>query len=146
MAIKEIAIGRLAARTGLAVSAIHFYETRGLVSSHRNGAGHRRFVPSDIRKLSFVKIAQELGFPLARIAEILAGLPGNRAPTRKDWTRISKNFKTDIENRIARLEKLRDNLDGCIGCGCLSLKRCALYNQDDKAAADGPGARFLVLR
>ena len=144
MAVKEISVGALARRTGLAISAIHFYETRGLVKPQRTGAGHRRYQRSDIRKLSFVKIAQELGFPLSDIVAQLSVLPDNRAPTRADWTRISKSFRRDIDARIERLTLLRDKLDGCIGCGCLSLRRCALYNPGDRAARSGPGARFLV--
>jgi MerR family redox-sensitive transcriptional activator SoxR len=143
MNIKELAIGDLARRTGLAVSAIHYYETCGLVSPQRTASGHRRYRRSDIRKLSFVKIAQELGFSLSDIAFQLALLPDKRAPTRSDWKRISKSFRNDIDLRIERLVRLRDNLDDCIGCGCLSLKRCALYNPDDKARQLGTGARYL---
>ena len=139
-----LTIGDLSARTGVAVSAIRFYEERGLVTPHRTAAGHRRYLRSDIRRISFVKIAQELGFPLARITTQLARLPQNRTPTRADWTRISRGFREDIDERIAGLTRLRDTLDGCIGCGCLSLKRCALYNKRDWAGEDGPGPRFLM--
>ncbi len=144
MRSKQFTVGAIASRTGLAVSAIHFYETCGLVSPTRTSAGHRRYHRADIRKLSFVKIAQELGFPLAEIASHMARLPENRAPNKADWSRISKGFRKDIDLRIERLQRLRDKLDGCIGCGCLSLRHCALYNQDDKARQAGPGARYLV--
>lgn len=140
----ELTIGDLARRTGLAVSAIRFYETHGLVAPLRTGAGHRRYRRADIRRLSFVKIAQELGFPLAEIAAELARLPANRAPTRADWTRIGRSFRRRIDARIARLTRLGDTLDGCIGCGCLSLQRCRLYNPGDEAGERGPGPRYLM--
>ncbi len=139
-----LTIGDLADRTGLAVSAIRFYETKGLVSPLRNAGGHRRYDRSDIRKLSFVMIAQELGFPLSRIATLLGTLPDGRPPTRSDWTRMSKEFRTEIDDRIAGLERLRDTLDGCIGCGCLSLDRCALHNPADQARKKGAGPRYLM--
>ncbi|MEO0914029.1 MAG: redox-sensitive transcriptional activator SoxR, partial [Pseudomonadota bacterium] len=116
-----LAIGELAERTGLSVSAIRFYETKGLVAPLRNTGGHRRYDRADIRKLSFVRITQELGFPLAEIAAHMAHLPQGRAPTKADWARISKTLRRDLEHRIHRLTRLRDTLDGCIGCGCLSL-------------------------
>lgn len=144
MPANELTVGEVSARTGLAVSAIHFYEERGFVAPERTRAGHRRYQRADIRKLSFVKIAQELGFSLSQIAKKLDRLPHNRAPTKADWTRISKSFRADIDERIERLNMLRDKLDGCIGCGCLSLRSCALYNRRDEAANDGPGARFLM--
>ena len=139
-----LSIGELAARTGLAVSAIRFYETHGLVTPFRNAGGHRRYARADLRRLSFAMIAQRLGFPLATIATHLAALPADRAPTRADWTRISTRFRAELDARIAALERLRDNLDGCIGCGCLSLDRCAIWNPQDKAAALGPGPRHLM--
>lgn len=144
MVAREISIGMLARRTGLAVSAIRYYETLGLVRPHRNKGGQRRYSRADIRRLSFVMISQKLGFPLARIGELLAELPDGRAPTARDWARISGHFRTDLEARIAELESLRDRLDGCIGCGCLSLKKCALYNRDDVARRQGPGPRYLL--
>ncbi len=140
---QSLAIGELADRTGLAVSAIRFYETHGIVKPLRNKGGHRRYGRSDIRRLSFVMAAQNLGFPLGEIAEHLHGLPDHKAPTKADWTRISKTFRVQIDARIAALEELRDKLDGCIGCGCLSLKSCALYNPKDVKAKEGPGPRNL---
>ena len=139
-----LTIGDLSGRTGLAVSAIRFYETHGLVTPLRNAAGHRRYDRADIRKLSFVLIAQQLGFPLARIATHLTALPADKAPDRADWARISTAFRAEIDTRISALTDLRDKLDGCIGCGCLSLDRCALYNPADRAAAKGTGPRYLL--
>ncbi len=139
-----LTIGDLATRTGLAVSAIRFYETHGIVHPVRNAGGHRRYARADIRRLSFVMAAQKFGFPLAEIAAHMAHLPAHKAPTKADWGRISKHFRREIDNRIAALETLRDRLDGCIGCGCLSLKSCALYNPNDTLAKDGPGPRNLL--
>ena len=139
-----LTIGDLARRTGLAVSAIRFYETHGIVYPVRNAGGHRRYGRADIRRLSFVMAAQRLGFALHDIAEHMAHLPQHKAPTKADWTRISKRFRRDIDARIAALETLRDTLDGCIGCGCLSLKSCALYNPADTLAQEGPGPRKLM--
>lgn len=138
-----LTIGDLAARTGLSVSAIRFYEGKGLVHPIRNAGNQRRFLRADIRRLSFVLIAQQLGFTVRQIAAELAALPKDRAPTLADWRRSSAKFLTEIERRIASLERLRHNLDGCIGCGCLSLEKCALYNPGDEAAALGPGPRVL---
>ncbi len=139
-----LTIGDLAARTGLAVSAIRFYETHGIVAPLRNTGGHRRYGRSDIRRLSFTMIAQRLGFSLADIATHLKALPAHRAPDRDDWARISTGFRDIIDQRITALTALRNGLDACIGCGCLSLDRCALYNPADRAAAKGPGPRYLL--
>lgn len=139
-----LTIGNLARRTGLAVSAIRFYEDKGLIAPVRNASGHRRYDRSDIRRLSFILIAQELGFPLARIAEALASLPEARTPTKADWERLSRRFRTDLDARIDRLTRLRDTLTGCIGCGCLSLKACKLWNPGDELGKMGPGPRKLL--
>jgi len=139
-----LTIGELATRTGLAVSAIRFYETHGIVRPLRNTGGHRRYARSDLRRLSFAMIAQRLGFPLAEISALMADLPAHRAPDLHDWQRISLGFRHRLNARIADLERLRDNLDGCIGCGCLSLDRCKLYNPGDRRAAEGPGPRSLI--
>ncbi|GAB1478330.1 redox-sensitive transcriptional activator SoxR [Paracoccaceae bacterium] len=141
---RGLSIGDLAARTGLSVPAIRHYETLGLLAPLRNAGGHRRYDRSDIRRLSFVRIAQGLGFPLAELAQVLAGLPQGRPPSREDWARIGSGFRTQIDARIAALEGLRDKLDSCIGCGCLSLDKCALWNPGDVAARHGPGARWLM--
>ncbi|MCK8464133.1 redox-sensitive transcriptional activator SoxR [Aliiroseovarius sp. S1339] len=140
----EISIGTLANRTGLAVSAIRYYETQGLVAPERNAGGQRRFLRSDIRRLSFVMIAQKFGFTLDHIREVLSRLPQGRTPTAKDWTDISQDFRAELDEQIEALTRLRNKLDGCIGCGCLSLDRCALYNPDDVAAEKGAGPRYLM--
>ncbi|MGP1282047.1 MAG: redox-sensitive transcriptional activator SoxR [Parasphingopyxis sp.] len=139
-----LSIGDLAARTGLSVSAIRFYEEKGLVHPLRSRGGQRRFLRSDIRRLSFVLIAQQLGLSIGEIEAQLAKLPQGRAPTQRDWTRISKAIRGTIDARIAELERTRDRLDGCIGCGCLSLKKCRLYNPEDRAGIRGPGPRHLI--
>lgn len=140
----QLPIGEVARRTGLAVSAIRFYEGEGLVAPIRDTGGRRHFPRSDIRRLSFIRILQGFGFTLGRIREVLAGLPENRTPTPADWSAIADGLRTDLDQRIAALVKMRDDLDGCIGCGCLSLERCALYNPLDRAAAKGSGARYLM--
>lgn len=141
---REISIGQLARRTGLAVSAIRYYEAEGLVHPARNAGGQRRFLRSDIRRLSFVMIAQQFGFSLARIREALDGLPEQRTPNAADWARLSAGFREELDSRIETLTRLRENLDGCIGCGCLSLEKCKLYNPDDRAAKTGAGPRYVL--
>ena len=138
-----LTIGDLARRTGLSVSAIRYYEARGLVAPIRSGGNQRRFLRSDIRRLSFVLIAQSMGLSLTDIESELAQLPHGRNPNARDWARISTGLRTAIDAKIRVLEKTRDDLTGCIGCGCLSLKRCRLYNPQDSAAAGGPGPRVL---
>jgi MerR family transcriptional regulator, redox-sensitive transcriptional activator SoxR len=138
-------IGELAARTGVAVSAVRFYEGKGIVHPIRTSGNQRRFPRSDIRRISFALIAQQLGLTLPQIAEELGKLPEGRTPTSADWARISRGIRARIEVQIARLQRTLDDLDGCIGCGCLSLKRCALYNPDDRAAANGAGPRFILV-
>jgi len=140
----NLSIGQLAERTGLAVSAIRYYETQGLVHPERNAGGQRRYLRSDIRRLSFVQIAQQFGFTIGQIREQFAALPDGRTPTKQDWTRISRGFRDELDQRIETLTKLRNNLDGCIGCGCLSLRKCALYNPQDRAAKNGVGPRYLM--
>ena len=140
----EFSIGKLASRTGLSVSAIRFYEARGLITPERNAGGQRRFAAADIRRLSFIMITQQLDFSLGEIKDMLAGLPAARTPTQRDWAKISKRLQARINERITRLEQMRENLTGCIGCGCLSLKRCALYNPGDIAADKGAGPRYLM--
>lgn len=140
----NISIGQLADRTGLSVSAIRYYETEGLVKSERSSGGQRRFLRSDIRRLSFVKIAQQVGFTIDQIREQLNALPDGRTPTKKDWTRMSRGFRSLLDEKIDALTKMRDQLDGCIGCGCLSLAKCKLYNPDDRAYMKGAGPRYLM--
>ena len=137
-------IGKVADRTGISVSAIRFYEDKGLITSERNQGGQRIFEASDVRRISFIIIAQKLGFSLADIAKQLEALPNSRTPSKTDWSKISQNFRKDIDQRIDGLIRLRDKLDGCIGCGCLSLKVCKIYNENDKAGQKGSGARYLI--
>ena len=137
-------IGDLARRTGLSVSAIRFYERKGLVQSIRTGGNQRRFLRSDLRRLSFILIAQKLGLALSEIEEELAKLPQGRNPTARDWRKISRSIRAQLDAKIALLERTRDRLDGCIGCGCLSLKNCQLYNKDDIAGARGSGPRHIL--
>lgn len=139
-----LTIGALAARTGLAASAIRYYEAQGLIKPWRNAGGQRRFERADLRRLSFVMIAQQFGFTLPQIRAELDRLPGGRTPTKADWAKISKGFREALEEKIETLTLLRDRLDSCIGCGCLSLPSCALYNPVDKAARSGPGPRYLM--
>lgn len=140
----NLSIGQLADRTGLAVSAIRYYESQGLVASVRNKGGQRRFLRSDIRRLSFVMIAQRFGFTIGQIRAQLQTLPQERTPTKKDWARISRGFRKELDAKIDTLCQLRDQLDGCIGCGCLSLRKCSLYNPDDRARRHGTGPRYLM--
>jgi MerR family redox-sensitive transcriptional activator SoxR len=145
MAVSDgLSIGALAGRTGLAVSAIRYYESQGLIRPWRNAGGQRRFQRADLRRLSFVIIAQKFGFTLPEIRDLLDRLPGSRTPTPRDWAAISVAFGTRLDQRIQTLQTLRDNLDGCIGCGCLSMPKCALYNPDDRAQAKGSGPRYLM--
>ena len=144
VATEGLSIGEIGARTGLAVSAIRYYEDQGLVAPWRNASGRRRFQRADIRRLSFIMVAQQFGFTLSQIKAELDRLPRHRAPTKADWARISTTFREGLEARIARLEKLRDTLDGCIGCGCLSLEACALHNPADQAHGHGAGPRYLM--
>ena len=139
-----IAIGEMARRTGLSVSAIRFYEEKGLIEPLRTSGNQRRFLRSDIRRLSFILIAQELGLALSEIERELSRLPHGRTPTARDWKAISKSIRDALDTKIAQLERTRDRLDGCIGCGCLSLSHCAIYNKDDHLAEQGPGPRQVL--
>ena len=139
-----ITIGQLAARTGVAVSAIRFYEEKGLLQSLRTGGNQRRFLRSDIRRVSFILIAQKLGLALAEIEAQLAALPQGRAPTLSDWQGISRRMRFEIDQRINLLSRTRNQLDQCIGCGCLSLQKCQLYNKDDRQGANGSGPRAIL--
>ena len=141
-----LSIGELAERTGLTVSAIRFYEAQGLISPRRSPGGQRRFLRSDIRRLSFILIVQQLGYTVEQIRERLKSLPEGRTPNQADWTAISRSLRRELDARIDIITELRRNLDRCIGCGCLSLRRCALYNPQDKARSDGPGPNFVIKR
>ena len=139
-----LTIGELARRTGLSVSAIRFYEARGLVRALRTSGNQRRFHRSDIRRLSFALIVQKLGFSLGEIETALSALPQGRAPTKADWAAMAETIRESLEARILMLERTRDLLDGCIGCGCLSLANCSLYNPQDHAGEAGPGPRYVI--
>jgi len=139
-----LSIGVVAERTGLAVSAVRFYEEQGLVAAERSSSGHRRFRKSSIRRLSFIRICQKLGYSLEDIRFHLDQLPAGRTPTESDWSRLAESFRSEIDQRIAGLELLREKVDGCIGCGCLSLDSCGIWNADDGAAMLGSGPRWLL--
>ena len=139
-----LTIGEVARRSGVAASALRFYEERGLIGSERAGSGHRRYPRSVLRRIAFVVFAQRVGPTLEEIGAELAKLPPDRAPTRRDWSRLSSAWTARIDGRIAELERLKAGLTECIGCGCLSLERCKLANPGDRAARDGPGPRYWV--
>lgn len=139
-----LTISEVAKRSGVAASALRFYEDRDLISSERAGAGHRRYPRSVLRRIAFIVFAQRVGLTLAEIAEELSKLPPDRAPNRRDWSRLSAGWTSRIDERIAELERLRAGLTECIGCGCLSLSRCKLANPGDRAAGSGPGPRYWV--
>jgi MerR family redox-sensitive transcriptional activator SoxR len=139
-----LSIGAIAKRTGTSVSAIRFYESESLVPSVRSASGHRFFHRSAIRRVSFILIAQNLGYTLSQIAEVLKSLPEQRTPTKADWDKLGRVFSRDIEHRIDQLTVLKESLSACIGCGCLSLKSCRLYNPEDRAVERGSGPRYLL--
>jgi len=139
-----LSIGDVAKRAGTKVSAIRFYADEGLLPAVRSSSGHRVFARATIRRVSFILIAQNLGYSLKQIREALDSLPENRTPTKADWTRLSRKFSKEIEQHIERLKTLQSKLDGCIGCGCLSLNSCRLYNPNDSAAEFGMGPRYLL--
>jgi MerR family redox-sensitive transcriptional activator SoxR len=140
-----LSVGEVARRSGVAVSTLHFYEARGLIGSLRTEGNQRRYPRGVLRRVAFIRVAQRVGIPLGEIAEALATLPAGRAPDRDDWARLSAGWRAELDQRIAQLKKLRDTLDDCIGCGCLSLDRCSLRNPCDKLSARGPGARRLIV-
>ena len=142
-AAKVLSVGEVAARSGVAVSAIHFYERKGLISPWRSGGNQRRYERSTLRRIAIIKVAQRLGISLAEIRSRLATLPADRTPNKADWARLAADWRAELDDRIARLVRLRDRLDGCIGCGCLSVADCPLRNPDDRLAAGGPGAHYL---
>lgn len=139
----ELTVGQVAARAGVAVSTLHFYESKGLIHSWRNAGNQRRYPREVLRRVAVIKVAQRTGIPLAEIQAALSSLPENRTPTAADWKRLSARWRDALDARINSLVRLRDQLDGCIGCGCLSLKACPLRNPWDELADEGPGARLL---
>jgi MerR family redox-sensitive transcriptional activator SoxR len=141
---REFSVGEVARRSGVAVSTLHFYETKGLIRSERTGGNQRRYGGDVLRRVAIIKVAQEVGISLAEIGTTLASLPEGRTPDRKDWSLLSKRWRDDLDRRIRKLEALRDGLDDCIGCGCLSIDKCRLRNPDDRLGEEGPGARRLA--
>jgi MerR family transcriptional regulator, redox-sensitive transcriptional activator SoxR len=139
-----LSIGEVSRRSGVASSALRFYEERGLIDSERAGSGHRRYPRPTLRRIAFIVFAQRIGLSLQEIGAELAKLPPDRAPSRRDWSRLSRTWSTRIDQRIAELERLKAGLEGCIGCGCLSLDRCKLSNPEDRAARLGPGPRYWI--
>jgi MerR family redox-sensitive transcriptional activator SoxR len=139
-----LTIGEVSRRSGVASSALRFYEQQGLIESERAGSGHRRYPRSVLRRIAFIVFAQRVGLKLDEIGEELAKLPADRAPTRRDWSRLSSTWSSRIDQRIAELERLKAGLTECIGCGCLSLDRCQLANPGDRAASRGPGPRYWM--
>lgn len=137
-------IGTVSQRSGVAPSALRFYEAQGLIWSTRNTGNQRRFERSMLRRIAFIRSAQRVGLSLDEVRAALDTLPSNRTPTKSDWERLSRTWRRRLDDQIAELERLRDSLASCIGCGCLSLKRCALSNPDDALAAEGPGAHYLI--
>jgi MerR family redox-sensitive transcriptional activator SoxR len=142
--METLSIGEVAERTGVSVSALRFYEREKLVSARRSDGGQRLYARDVLRRVSFVRIAQQVGLSLEEIRTSLATLPDDRTPTKSDWARLSAAWRPRLNDQIAALTRLRDNLTSCIGCGCLSLKACALYNPGDAAASFGSGPRYLI--
>ncbi|KKB06816.1 MerR family transcriptional regulator [Devosia geojensis] len=142
----ELTVGELAARSGVAISTLHFYEAKGLLSSHRTLGDQRRYERSMLRRVAVIRVAQELGLSLAEIAAAFATLPDNRTPNHLDWIKLSARWRKDLDRRIAQMKKLRDGLTDCIGCGCLSLVTCPLRNPGDRLGKEGPGPRRLMVR
>jgi MerR family redox-sensitive transcriptional activator SoxR len=143
MPVANLTIGELSARSGVATSALRYYESQGLIQAERTSGNQRRYRRATLRRVAFIRSAQRVGLSLDEIAEALATLPEGRTPTKADWSRLSRDWRPRIDAQIERLERLRAKLDGCIGCGCLSLRTCSLNNPDDEVAARGPGAVYL---
>ena len=137
-----LTVGQLAARSGVSISALHFYERKGLLAAERDDRNQRRYRRDALRRVTFIRVAQRVGIPLTEIREALDSLPAQRTPTKADWSLLSRRWRAALDARIADLEHLRNDLDGCIGCGCLSLKTCRLRNPDDELGATGTGARL----
>ncbi len=142
---RELSVGQVAERSGLAVSALHFYEARGLISSNRTGGNQRRYHKDVLRRLGIIKVGQELGISLAEIKAALASLPEDKPAKLKDWQKVSRGWAADLDRRIARLQLLREGLTGCIGCGCLSVDSCGLLNPQDRLSQAGAGPQRLEV-
>jgi MerR family transcriptional regulator, redox-sensitive transcriptional activator SoxR len=141
---RELSIGQLSARSGVSQSALRFYERKGLIAADRSSGNQRRYPTVTLRRVALVQAGKAAGIPLERIRAALDTLPADRPPTKRDWERLSRGWRAELDDRIATLEGIRGRLTGCIGCGCLSLRRCALLNPEDEAAGRGPGAHYLV--
>lgn len=141
--MSQLTIGELAARSGAAPSALRFYESKGLLSSERTSGGHRLYTRSTLRRVAFIRAAQRVGLRLEEIGAALDTLPSGRTPTAGDWSELSRSWRSQLDRRIAELQRLRDELSNCIGCGCLSLSSCGLHNPGDRAAKFGTGPRYL---
>ena len=141
---KRFTIREVADRSGMAPSALRFYEERGLISSERDAAGRRTYAPQVLRRIAFITVGQAIGLPLVEIGEALALLPGDRAPAKRDWERVSRRWRDRLDAHTSRMQTIRQRLDACIGCGCLSLRNCSLSNERDRAAARGAGPRYLL--
>jgi MerR family transcriptional regulator, redox-sensitive transcriptional activator SoxR len=139
-----LTIGELSARSGVPASALRYYERIGLIQAERTGGNQRRYPRAELRRVAFIRACAQIGIPLDEIRATLATLPAARTPTRADWARLSARWRARLDERITMLQRLRDDLTGCIGCGCLSLRTCRLYNRDDELAARGPGAHILL--
>jgi MerR family redox-sensitive transcriptional activator SoxR len=139
-----LTIGEVARRSGVTTSALRFYDAQGLIRAGRTESGHRLFPRDTLRRVAFIRVAQHLGISLEEIGEAIASLPEGRTPTERDWGKLARAWRQRLDDRIGMLERLRDNLDGCIGCGCLSLKRCAIFNPDDVVGERGPGPRNVL--
>ncbi|ACZ37839.1 redox-sensitive transcriptional activator SoxR [Sphaerobacter thermophilus] len=141
----ELTPGELSARSGVSISALHFYERKGLIHSRRTPGNQRRYPRETLRRVAFIRVSQRVGIPLAEIRAALDTLPEGRTPSREDWERLSERWRRDLDRRIEQLIRLRDDLTNCIGCGCLSLDRCALANPRDRLGDEGPGPRLLAV-
>lgn len=141
-----LSVGDVARRSGVAVSTLHFYEAKGLISSTRTDGNQRRYTREVLRRVAFIRVAQRVGIGLSEIETALASLPATAAPGRGDWERLSRNWRSELDERMAQLKKLRDMLDDCIGCGCLSIDRCRLRNPLDKLASQGAGPQRLLIK
>ena len=143
--VRELTVGQVAMRSGVAVSALHFYEARGLIRSHRTSGNQRRYSRDVLRRVAIIRVAQEVGISLSGIARAFQSLPEERTPTREDWNLLSTAWRDELDQKIAQMKKLRDGLTDCIGCGCMSIDKCPLRNKEDRLAREGTGARRLVV-
>lgn len=140
----ELSVGQLAQRSGVAVSALHFYERQDLISSRRTAGNQRRYRRDTLRRVALIRIAQRVGIPLSQVSAVLSLLPDRRTPTRKDWERVSACWQADLDERIRQLQQLRDDFTDCVGCGCLSIDRCRMANPQDELGSRGPGPQRLL--